>query len=180
MHSESLAVGFVTIFGCKFFFYIGDSGRGQDGWQPVFLTHCVVDDGAGLNRARPSDHLRHSHAAFPGCTFLAMIWSSTAIRESELFCTIVGRKDNDGIVFNTQFFEMIKETTDHIVEFHHTVSIEADAGYAAVLFLQACPDMHAGEIHPHKERFVGLNSARHKVFGCTTKFRIHTFHAFLG
>ena len=72
VNPEGLVAGPVSRF--QFVADVWFAGGGQQGGQPVLMGKDVVDDGAGLHRARPADQGGYAKAALPGGTLFPPEW----------------------------------------------------------------------------------------------------------
>ena len=123
--------------------------------------HLVVDR-ARLDDARPADHARSAHAAFPGGQLPALERGDAAVREGLGLGAVVGGEDDDGVVELAHVFELLEHDADVVVHLLHADFVDApvlaalDAQHVLVLLRQHRRDVHAGRVVVAEERLVGL------------------------
>src|SRR5262249_61916366 len=96
MHLECLTGSLVA--GEEFLFDVWLTGGCPQRRHPIFMGHDVVYLGAGLDDARPADHARDTVAAFPARVLFAVERRRASVGPRELFGTVVGGVDDDGVV----------------------------------------------------------------------------------
>ena len=67
---------------------------------------------------------------------------------------VVGGVDDDGVVGDAEIVELFQKLADLAVMLHHAVRIDAEAGLALRLRLEARPDVHAARVEPDEERLL--------------------------
>ena len=138
---EGLAVGLDTAFLqlCLDVGVLAAVGCGQQGQHPVGMGHHVVDDRAGFDVAGPTHQLRDAEAALRGQAFFTLEGMIAALRPGELLGAVVRGPDDDGVVGDLQFVELVEQYTRHIVELGHAVGENAVTRLALVLLIEMCP-----------------------------------------
>src|SRR5262249_39038309 len=101
------------------------SRSGGEGGNQVFVCEKLVVDGAGLDDAGPTDEHGHSVAALPVSGFFAAVRSAAAIGPGHHFRTVVGGVDNDGVVGDAEFIELVQELADMPVVLNHPICFES-------------------------------------------------------
>ena len=81
-----------------------------------------------------------------------------AVRPGHHLRAVVAGVHDDGVVRDAEVVELLEQLADLAVVLDHAVRIEAQAGFALGLLLQARPDVHARGIPPDEKRLVGLVS----------------------
>jgi hypothetical protein len=84
----------------------------QQGGQPVFVRHDVVDHRAWLDGTRPADHGWYAVAPFPVGVLLTPEVCRATIRPGEDRGAVVGRIDNNGILGDAEDIELLEEVAD--------------------------------------------------------------------
>ncbi len=112
--------------------------------------------------ARPANHQRSAHAAFPGGQLAAFEGGGAAVGECDVFGAIIRGEYDDGVVKLAHGFELLQHFADVVVHLLHAGFVEAPvlaaflANHVLVLRRQHGRDVHARRIVPGEERLVGL------------------------
>src|SRR5215467_9309847 len=150
VHLEALAVRLIALL------QLGHDVRlprgSEEGGHPVFLREDLVDDGAGLDHARPSHEHGHPEAALPRGAFLALVGGGAPVGPRDHLGAVVGAVDHDGVVGDAEVVELLEDGTHHVVVLDHAVRVEADARAALGGRLQMRPHVHARGVEPNEER----------------------------
>src|SRR5262249_47748795 len=143
----------------------------------------AVLDLSGGNLTGPTDDRRHPKAAFEAGTLAARERSLSAIRPGEVLSTVVGGKDDDGVVVQTVVFEIGHHRADDVVELRHAGFLNAPSvlGRARrfIFFGQMRYDVHTRRVKPDKERLRLLPRLVDKCQSLVADDLINRFHVVL-
>src|SRR5215470_845695 len=160
VHLEGLAVGLIALL------QLGHDVRlprgSEEGGHPVFLREDLVDDGAGLDHARPSHEHGHPEAALPRGALLTLVGGGAPVGPRDDLGAVVGAVDHDGVVGDAEVVELLEDGTHHVVVLNHAVRVEADARAALGGRLQMRPHVHARGVEPDEERLARLRRLVHE------------------
>src|SRR5215475_3346601 len=122
------------------------AGSGEQRRKPVERREDAVLHRAGLDLARPADDAGSTETALVGGPLGAFEWRHAAVRPSEDLGTVVGRKDQDGVVGLADIVQVLHDGTDGIVELLHAGFLETIVGLAVhrrrILRGQEGPNVH--------------------------------------
>src|SRR5271157_5517897 len=83
-------------------FHIWLTGCGEKRWQPILVGHDLVDNGAGLDDARPLGHHGHAESTLVGAALLATERLGAAIWPTEDLGAVVAGEHHDRVVRDTE------------------------------------------------------------------------------
>src|SRR6185369_13459383 len=136
--------------------------RAECGQKVLMRTH-VAHYRARLDDSRPTDQGRHAKRTFPPGRLFAFEWRGPAVRPAHHLSAVIGRINDDGVVQNTEVFELLQQLSYVPVVLHHTVRVEAKARLSLRLGLEMGKDMHPRRVEPAEERLFRLLLAFHKI-----------------
>ena len=98
----------------------------------------------------------HAKTAFPGKSFFTSKRLIAALRPGEDFGAVIGREHDDRVIGDSEFVQLVEQSADHIIQFHHAVREDAVTRLVFPLFTLANPDMIPRGVVPQEKRFPGF------------------------
>ena len=96
--------------------------------------------------------------------------------------TVVGAVDDDRVLGDAEFVEVIQHVADTPIMFDHAVVVLGlpDAGLAEFLGGDVGAEVHPGRVEPHEERGVGFDGVVDEPLGFGDDLVVDRLHALLG
>src|SRR5215467_1761933 len=160
VHLEGLAVRRIALLQLRHNVRLACGG--EEGGHPIFLREDLVDDGAGLDHARPSHEHGHAEATLPRGALLALVRGGASVGPRDHLGAIVGAVDHDGVVGDAEVVELLEDGAHHLVVLDHAIGVEADAGTTLGRRLQMRPDVHPRGVEPDEEGLARLRGLVHE------------------
>src|SRR3954464_15965592 len=140
----------------------------------------AVQDRAGLDLARPAKEAWYAPSTLPVGVLLAPERCVCAVRPSVVLRPVVGRVHDNGVVGDSQFFELVEYHPDLLVMDDHAIAIRVLSALTEVLFCDMGPKMHSRRVIPQEERLLLLCLLLHPFESAVGNLFIDGFHALLG
>ena len=161
----------------------GQTCRGGEGDEDVFVALEAVEFRSGRDMAGPLDEHGHAETAFPRGPLLAAERRITGIGPHHHLVAVVGGVDDDGVVVDAQVFELLQEHADLLVMLEHLGA--GDVGFGAafvhghldILLRRMRPDMDGGAVEPDEEGLVALAHLVQVFQRLVEHFAIEGLHA---
>src|SRR6516165_9907706 len=108
--------------------------------------------------ARPAEHRGHPIGTFPVRILLAAEWRHGPIRPAVHMRTVISSVHDEGVVRDAEVIQRLEHRANILVMIDHGVVIWAlpSACLTETLRFGMCAKVHMGEVHPNKERLVGV------------------------
>ncbi|MCY1406818.1 hypothetical protein D9M71_220980 [compost metagenome] len=154
--------------------------RRDQGREPVHAGHDAVGNLVGRHLAWPANDCRYPEATLHDRAFAHGERSRAAIGPGEVFRTIVGGENHDGVVVHAVFFQLRQDVAHNVIELRHTGFLFRPAilrvAHGLVLVGQVRDDVHAGRVEPDEERFVVLLGLVDEREGLVANLLVDGFH----
>ena len=145
----------------------GVPGRGHERREPVEAREHSVADRPWLDVTRPAHNGRHAERAFPVGVLLAAERRNGGVGPSEEVRPVVRGEDHDCVIRNAQVIQGLQKLADVLVHLPHAIGVfvapGAQTSLATVRLTNVGEDVHAGKVHPGKERTLRFNLAGHEI-----------------
>src|SRR4051795_3347012 len=144
------------------------------------MADDTIKERACLDLARPANEAWYTPSALPVGVLLAPEWRVCAVRPSVVLRSVVGRVHDNGIVGDSQFFELVEYHPDLLVMDDHAIAIWVLSALAEVLFCDMGPKVHGRRVIPKEKRLLLLCLLFHPFESAAGNLFVDGFHAFLG
>ena len=134
------------------------------------MTLDAVEHATRRDLGRPARHHGHPDAPLIGGHLLAAKRRGGAIRPGGVFRTVVGGIDDDGVLFQPPFFQLVEQIADVAVVLHHAAAMVVVfagvlLGCVAPLVVETGIEVHAAGVDPGEEGLVFLDRAVDELEG---------------
>src|SRR4051795_1502164 len=144
------------------------------------MADDTIKERACLDLARPAKEAWHAPSTLPVGVLLAPERRVCAVRPSVVLRPVVGRVHDNGVVGDSQFFELVEYHPDLLVMDDHAIAIRVLSALTEVLFCDMGPEMHSRRVVPQEERLVLLCLLLHPSQGSIGDLFVNGFHALFG
>src|SRR4051794_39842976 len=144
------------------------------------MADDAVQDRACLDLARPANEAWYAPSTLPVGVLLAPERRVCAVRPSVVLRSVVGRVHDNGVVGDSQFFELVEYHPDLLVMDDHAIAIRVLSALTEVLFCDMGPKMHSRRVIPQEERLLLFCLLLHPFESALGNLFVDGFHAFLG
>src|SRR3954453_8825148 len=144
------------------------------------MADDTIQDRACLDLAGPADEAWYAPSTLPVGVLLAPERRVCAVRPSVVLRSVVGRIHDNGVVGDSQFFELVEYHPDLLVMDDHAIAIRVLSTLTEVLFCDMGPEMHSRRVVPQKKRLICFGLRLHPSQGPIGDLLVDGFHALLG
>src|SRR3954447_22312982 len=144
------------------------------------MADDTIQDRACLDLARPANEAWYAPSTLPIGVLLASERRVRAVRPRVVLRPVVGRVHDNGVVGDSQFFELVEYHPDLLVMDDHAIAIRVLSALTEVFFCDMGPKMHSRRVIPQEERLLLLCLLLHPFESAVGNLFVDGFHAFLG
>src|SRR5215212_6378222 len=144
------------------------------------MADDTIQDRACLDLARPADEAWYAPSTLPVGVLLAPERRVCAVRPRVVLRSVIGRVHDNGVVGDSQLFELVEDHPDLLVMDDHAIAIRVLSALTEVLFCDMGPEMHSRRVVPKEKRLLLLCLLLHPSQGPIGDLFVDGFHTFLG